>query len=364
MFTWGPHPSERRAQRRSGKARNLVPGIALAVFILGFSIMPIVCAMRDASSRSTTPAPLVTLDLVPITSSTPAPAGVLPPCPSTGAAALQAGGVCVCSPAATAAGVLWGSGPYTTDSSPCRAARHAGALGAGGGVARFVSAPGQPSYRGTMSHGVPSSAWTSYPSSFIVERLATQPPVALAAASGSAGATIETSSGVEISATDGVTLSMTDADGVTRTFTGSAAAGVLAGMTAGSAATGSAAVAPCPPHLPVTSGTEPSKITCACAAPIAAAPVWGDRRYALDSGVCAAALHAEAIGAAGGTVRLWILPGCERYLGARRAGITSRAGEATDASFTFDVGVESSGLAGAPACPSAGRGGLATPAAP
>jgi len=363
VFTWGPHPAEQRARQRAGKARNLLPGIALATFILGFSIMPVVCAMRDASSNRAPPAAPIALDLVPIPASAPAPAGALPPCPGTGAAALLGGGYCVCSAAATTSGVLWGSGPYTTDSSPCRAARHAGALGPDGGVARFVAAPGQPSYQGTISHGVTSSPWTSYPSSFVVERLAVQPSAEVASAGSGAGpgVTIEAAGGVQISASDGVTVSTTDAAGVTRTFTGAAAAGALAGMTTGRGAVGSAAPPACPPHLPVTSGTEPSKLTCTCAAPIAAAPVWGDRRYSLDSGVCAAALHAEAISTAGGPVTLWLLPGCEQYVGARRAGITSRAGEATDASFTFDVGVESSGLAGAPACP---RGGLATPAAP
>lgn len=365
MFTWGPHPAERRAQRRPTKARNLIPGLVVVTFILGFSIMPVVCAMRDASSNHAPPAAPIALDLVPIPASAPAPAGALPLCPGTGSGALLAGGYCVCSAAATASGVLWGSGPYTTDSSPCRAARHAGALGPDGGVARFVSAPGQPSYQGTVSHGVTSSPWTSYPSSFVVERIPDQPAAAVATAGSGAGpgVTIDTAGGVQISASDGVTVSHTDAAGVTRTFTGAAAAGALAGMT-GSGAVGSAAPPACPPHLPVSSGAEPSKLTCACAAPIAAAPVWGDRRYALDSGVCAAALHAEAISTAGGPVTLWILPGCDQYVGARRAGITSRAGDATDASFTFDVGVESSGLAGAPACPRAGRAGLATPAAP
>ena len=38
---------------------------------------------------------------------------------------------CQCPPGSTAAGTVWGSGAYTTDSRICRAAMHAGAIGAG-----------------------------------------------------------------------------------------------------------------------------------------------------------------------------------------------------------------------------------------
>jgi hypothetical protein len=71
---------------------------------------------------------------------------------------------CTCTGSET--GSVWGSGPYTSDSSICVAARHAGVIGTGGGQVRAMGAPGQASYAGTIANGVQTSNWGSYGSSF------------------------------------------------------------------------------------------------------------------------------------------------------------------------------------------------------
>lgn len=77
--------------------------------------------------------------------------------------------VCPANCAATF-GSVWGSGPYTTDSSICRAAIHGGAIrdAEGGGVTVKIR-PGQGSYSATVANGVASSSWGSYDSGFDVK---------------------------------------------------------------------------------------------------------------------------------------------------------------------------------------------------
>ncbi|WP_330186125.1 Hsp70 family protein [Dactylosporangium sp. AC04546] len=62
---------------------------------------------------------------------------------------------------------VWGSGPYTTDSSVCTAAVHAGqiTLAAGGHVVIEISA-GASSYEGSLQHDISTQGYDSYPSSF------------------------------------------------------------------------------------------------------------------------------------------------------------------------------------------------------
>ena len=63
---------------------------------------------------------------------------------------------------------VWGSDVYTTDSNLCRAARHAGVIGAGGGLVQVTPAPGRASYAGSTRNGVTTSNWGSYGRSFRV----------------------------------------------------------------------------------------------------------------------------------------------------------------------------------------------------
>lgn len=65
------------------------------------------------------------------------------------------------------AGSVWGSGPYTTDSSVCTAAVHAGLITfADGGTVVAEIGPGQDSYSGSSANGVKTSDYGSYDSSF------------------------------------------------------------------------------------------------------------------------------------------------------------------------------------------------------
>lgn len=72
--------------------------------------------------------------------------------------------VCTCT--GNESGSVWGSGPYTSDSNICVAARHAGVLKGGGGEVRAFSVAGQASYPGSTENGVTTSNWGSYGSSF------------------------------------------------------------------------------------------------------------------------------------------------------------------------------------------------------
>ena len=64
-------------------------------------------------------------------------------------------------------GSVWGTGTYTTDSSICSAAVHAGVLDrAAGGVVTYEIAAGQDSYEGTEANGVSSLEFGDYESSF------------------------------------------------------------------------------------------------------------------------------------------------------------------------------------------------------
>jgi hypothetical protein len=75
---------------------------------------------------------------------------------------------CHCSAAATAADhSVWGTDIYTSDSSICVAARHAGVLGGRGGTVTVQAAKGQTSYVGTSRNGVTSSNYEEWPDSFI-----------------------------------------------------------------------------------------------------------------------------------------------------------------------------------------------------
>jgi len=91
-----------------------------------------------------------------------------PACPSSYgllASADPAGNVCSC-PATAASGTVWGTGPYTQDSSLCGAALHAGVIGSSGGNVHVIPAAGCPAYTGSTAHGITTQRWGSYPASF------------------------------------------------------------------------------------------------------------------------------------------------------------------------------------------------------
>ncbi len=73
---------------------------------------------------------------------------------------------CACPAGAGQGGTVWGSGVYTTDSSICAAAVHAGAVGASGGSVTLKKSAGCAKYNGTTANGVTTSSWGSFESSF------------------------------------------------------------------------------------------------------------------------------------------------------------------------------------------------------
>ncbi|MGH9933211.1 MAG: LCCL domain-containing protein [Pyrinomonadaceae bacterium] len=65
---------------------------------------------------------------------------------------------------------VWGTDIYTTDSSICNAAVHAGKLKMdGGGSVTIELRPGESSYKGSTRNGIKTSAYEKYGSSFIVK---------------------------------------------------------------------------------------------------------------------------------------------------------------------------------------------------
>jgi hypothetical protein len=68
-------------------------------------------------------------------------------------------------------GSIWGSGPYTDDSSVCTAGVHAGVITrARGGVVTIVIRPGRASYEGTRRHGVTTEPYEAWDGSYVVVR--------------------------------------------------------------------------------------------------------------------------------------------------------------------------------------------------
>ena len=67
--------------------------------------------------------------------------------------------------------IVWGSDPYTDDSSVCRAGVHAGAITyASGGRVVVEMQPGQEQYVGSVRHGVETEDYGSWGGSFTVVR--------------------------------------------------------------------------------------------------------------------------------------------------------------------------------------------------
>lgn len=76
------------------------------------------------------------------------------------------GGFVECACNGNETGSVWGSGPYTSDSDLCVAARHAGVIGAQGGPVAAFGVGGQDAYPGSTQNGVTTSTWGSFGSSF------------------------------------------------------------------------------------------------------------------------------------------------------------------------------------------------------
>src|SRR5689334_6606692 len=70
--------------------------------------------------------------------------------------ALDVGGslTCRCAPDQMEIGGVYGSARYSSDSSLCKAARHAGAIPDGGGVVTVHAAEGCPKFVGSTANGI------------------------------------------------------------------------------------------------------------------------------------------------------------------------------------------------------------------
>ena len=75
---------------------------------------------------------------------------------------------CSCAAELTTGGTVWGSGPYTDDSSICRAALHSGVIGSNGGVLRVVRSPGLSGYTGSRRNGVQTKNYGRWDGSFAI----------------------------------------------------------------------------------------------------------------------------------------------------------------------------------------------------
>jgi hypothetical protein len=215
-------------------------------------------------------------------------------CPNT---AQEASGTfeCFCAPSAMLFGQVVGTDTYTTDSSyVCRAARHAGAVGETGGVVRIAIGPGRLSYSGSTRNGVAS--------------LSAGPSNRMFAVS----------------------------TGVSRPVAAAASPGPRIGVPAG-------------PACPAAAMMLQEPIDCTCpAAATQRGLVYGTEHYTNDSNPCRAAVHAGAISAEGGVVRITPTPGRPAYAGSTANGVTSSAYGPWRGSFT----VQPAGASTAPAAAS------------
>ena len=91
----------------------------------------------------------------------------------------------------------------------------------------------------------------------------------------------------------------------------------------------------CPYNANAAGLAEGQQLICQCGAPGAGSSVYGTDRYTGDSSLCAAALHAGVIGAAGGAVTVQAGGACESFAASARNGVVTRAYGAYATSFGF-----------------------------
>lgn len=98
---------------------------------------------------------------------TPAPTGGPEPCPARLSVNpnLPTPFACLCDAGKIQQGSVWGTDVYTDDSGLCRAAVHAGAIPAAGGLVTVVRTAGRPLYSGSSRNGIQSSDYGAYSAS-------------------------------------------------------------------------------------------------------------------------------------------------------------------------------------------------------
>lgn len=305
--------------------------------------------------------------------------GAMPLCPSRLDDAQRANGLeCVCPPGA-GTGTVWGSGPYTADSSICRAAVHAGVIEAAqGGRVSVRPAPGCPGYKGTTSHAVKTQRWKSYEASFFFaggngacpaiagnlcpdlfsgfeaplpatcqcEEVEAQSVWGTGSYAADSSVCAAAQHAGAIPATGG-TVTVRDGKGCTL-LEGSTRNGITS-MQRGperrryffdGAPAASCTEVPddvCPATFQSIPGGEPSgAYSCTCLDTPATGSVWGSGIYTRDSAICSAARHAGVLPSGSGRVTLWPAKGCSAYVASEAHGVSSRAwGPYASGSFVF-----------------------------
>jgi hypothetical protein len=261
-------------------------------------------------------------------------------------------------------GSVYGTDVYTDDSSVCRAALHAGVIGARGGRATIEIRPGLANYAASTRNGVQSTAWGSFAGSFrFVGKGATpvddDAPQAIdwtgtaTHLRGQNGIQVEyacpagqpgTAYGTDVYTDDSSICTAAVHAGLIGARGGKVRIEIMPGQASYRASTRHGVTTNSYGNwtgsfrfvtvTPATWQTKPSalrgktgqKVTYSCpSAGDTMGPVWGKGVYSDDSSVCAAGRHAGAIGSAGGLVTIEILPGREAYEGSVANGVTSSA---------------------------------------
>lgn len=174
-------------------------------------------------------------------------------------------------------GSVWGTNIYTTDSSPCRAAVHAGVIKDAGTI-KMKTAPGCEAYLGSEQNGVKASKWGKYQGSFFFpghgDGKCAEPP--------------------KFKAGD-----------------------------------------PCPGSFKSVPGVKKGDVVkCECANG-GSGSVWGSGTYTTDSNICRAAVHAGVIDDEGGMVEAKAVDGCSKYVGDEKNGVTTSKWGSYSMSFIF-----------------------------
>jgi outer membrane protein OmpA-like peptidoglycan-associated protein len=193
---------------------------------------------------------------------------------------------CTCSTEATKRSAsVWGMDIYTSDSSICRAALHAGVITIRGGQVTVIPEPGRSAYAGLTRNGVNSSNYGPYKSSF---RFTAMPQAPAAPAAASAPSPMQKT------------------------------------------------VSVCPDNfVAFAETTDPLACICSAEATNRSSSVWGMDVYTSDSSICRAALHAGVITIRGGQVTVIPEAGRSAYAGLTRNGVSSSNYGPYKSSFRF-----------------------------
>jgi hypothetical protein len=173
-------------------------------------------------------------------------------------------------------GSVWGSGPYTADSSICHAAVHAGAIPRSGGTVEVKGVEDCMSYEGTTANGVKTSKWGKY------------------------------EKGSYVFPGHGEQECVTSEEACPHAFN----------------------------RIPGYG--RDTELTCSCTPAQMKGSVWGSDIYTVDSSICQAARHAGAVDSEGGEVTVKGAYGCNSYRGSSRNGVTSARWGRYALSFYFE----------------------------